>query len=79
MDGGRHWSPTKNIFLAVPTFLLLIQLNAANFAHHDIIVNLPVYALFCVLPKLPVLHGVRIFGINRTVGIDDKIDLKKAA
>ena len=77
-DASVFESPTKKIFLAVPTFMLLAQLNAAGFAKHDIAVNLPVYALFCVLPKLPLLHGVRLFGINRTVGIDDVVDAKKA-
>ena len=77
-DASVFESPTKKIFLAVPMFMLLAQLNAAGFAKHDIAVNLPVYALFCVLPKLPLLHGVRLFGINRTVGIDDVVDAKKA-
>ena len=63
----------------MPTFLLLAQLNAANFAKYDILVNLPIYAIFCFLPKLQTLDGVRLFGINRTVGIDDGVEIKSKA
>jgi len=39
-------------------------------------VNLPVYAL-CVVPKVPVMHRVRLFGINATVGIDDVVEPRR--
>ena len=75
MDGGRSWSPTKHVFLFVPTLVLLAQLNARNFDRGALVLNLPIYALFCVLPKLPAMHGVRLFGVNRTVGIDDGVEI----
>ena len=79
IDGGRTWSPTKKIFLFVPTLVLLLQLNAASFDRSALALNLPIYALFCVLPKLPFMHGVRLFGVNRTVGIDDgELDISPA-
>jgi hypothetical protein len=27
---------------------------------------------FCTVPKVPAMHRVRLFGVNTTVGIDDK-------
>lgn len=34
-------------------------------------VNVPVYILLGILPKIPSMHRVRLLGINSTPGIDD--------
>ena len=60
----------RRLLLAVPT---LLTYAACHFAAYD-----PLLCLFnatlwivAILAKLPMMNGVRIFGINRTVGIDD--------
>ncbi|CAH0378192.1 unnamed protein product [Pelagomonas calceolata] len=70
LDGGASWSATKKVFLIVPTLVLLAYLNAADFSRQatDRPYPSPSRALLCILPKLPGMHGVRILGINRTVG-----------
>ena len=74
LDGGASWSATKKVFLIVPTLVLLAYLNAADFSRHALAVHVPIYALLCILPKLPGMHRVRILGINRTVGFDESFD-----
>jgi len=61
----------RRLLLAVPT---LLTYAACHFAAYD-----PLLCLFnvtlwiiAILAKLPMMNGVRIFGINRTVGIDDE-------
>lgn len=34
-------------------------------------INAPVYVIVGILPKIPEMHRVRLFGINSTIGIDD--------
>ena len=77
LDGGASWSATKKVFLIVPTLVLLAYLNAADFSRHALAVHVPVYALLCILPKLPGMHRVRILGINRTVGFESFDDEAK--
>jgi len=31
----------------------------------------------CVIPKIPEMHRVRLFGVNSTTGIDDEIDYRR--
>ncbi|KAJ1449796.1 ORMDL family-domain-containing protein [Pelagophyceae sp. CCMP2097] len=76
IDGGAPWTTSKKILILVPTLLALLCLNASNYAPKSVLLNLPVY-LLCVVPKVPAMHGVRILGINSTVGVDDKINVKK--
>jgi len=76
IDGGRPWTAVKQIFLLVPTVMMLLALNAADYERGYMAVNLPVYAL-CVVPKVPVMHRVRLFGINATVGIDDVVEPRR--
>lgn len=77
LDGGASWSATKKVFLIVPTLVLLAQLNAADFSRNALTLHVPIYALLCILPKLPGMHKVRILGINRTVGFDSFDDETK--
>jgi hypothetical protein len=74
LDGGASWSATKKVFLIVPTLVLLAYLNAADFSRQALTIHVPIYALLCILPKLPGMHRVRILGINRTVGFDESFD-----
>jgi hypothetical protein len=77
LDGGASWSATKKVFLIVPTLVLLAYLNAADFSRQALTIHVPIYALLCILPKLPGMHRVRILGINRTVGFESFDDETK--
>ena len=44
--------------------------HVANYQFEYCAVNVGVWAII-MLPKMPFMNGVRIFGINRTTGIDD--------
>lgn len=77
IDGGRPWTPAKQVFVAIPTVFLLFALNAVNFDKMYMAVNLPLFFAFVVVPKFPQMHKVRLFGINRTVGIDDPVAVAK--
>jgi uncharacterized protein YqhQ len=42
----------------------------AKYQQEYVLVNVGVWAVV-MLPKMPFMNGVRLFGINRTIGIDD--------
>lgn len=65
----------KKVLVIVPTILCYIACHFANYDKTLSAINLVVWAI-CVIAKLDGMTGVRIFGINRTIGIDD--DLRKA-
>jgi hypothetical protein len=54
----------------VPTALAYFACQTANFQHRAAWINFAIWAI-TIIGKLPFMDGVRIFGINRTVGIDD--------
>ena len=60
----------RNLLLLVPTVLVLIASIATNYAVAFLPLNLMAWAVLCLFPKLPMMHGVRMFGINSTPGID---------
>lgn len=43
----------------------------SNYDFKYLAVNAPVYVILGILPKIPEMHRVRLFGINSTIGIDD--------
>jgi len=65
---------TKKVLVVVPTVLCYIACHASNYDWGLCAVNLVVWAV-CVVAKLEGMNGVRIWGINRTIGIDD--DMRK--
>ncbi len=60
----------RNLLLLVPTVLVLIASIATNYEVAFLPLNLMAWAVLCLFPKLPMMHGVRMFGINSTPGID---------
>jgi hypothetical protein len=54
----------------VPTALAYFACQTAHFQHRAAWINFVIWAI-TIIGKLPFMDGVRIFGINRTVGIDD--------
>jgi hypothetical protein len=63
----------RRSLLIVPTILSYIAIWMTNFEPTITFLNV---CIWCVnmLPKLSFMNGVRLFGINRTAGIDDDVD-----
>jgi ORMDL family len=61
----------RRTLLLVPTVLSYVAIWTANFDPAVAVYNLVVWSI-AVLAKMPFMNGVRIFGINRTAGIDDE-------
>lgn len=53
----------------------MLAIHYAGYRPIYIIVNLGIF-LILIIGKTPELHRVRIFGINSTPGIDNKIDYR---
>ncbi|OQS00160.1 hypothetical protein THRCLA_06180 [Thraustotheca clavata] len=70
IDDGRPWTWVKKFLILVPTALLLLASVSSNYDTKQLFINCPIWIVL-ILAKLPELHGVRLFGINGTVGIDD--------
>ena len=58
------------VLIVFPTLLMLVASYVSDYAVPELYINGPVY-LLTLVPKLPAMHQVRLFGINRTPGIDD--------
>ena len=61
---------SRDVLYVVPSLLAHASCHVAKYEYHYVLINLGVWAVV-MLPKLPFMNGVRIFGINRTCGIDD--------
>lgn len=62
----------RRILLVIPTLLTYISCLSCSFQHETCYVNI-IFWCISMLGKLPCMNGVRLFGINRTAGIDDDI------
>jgi ORMDL family len=67
----------RRTLLIVPTILCYIAICAVNFETTITMTNLCIWSI-AMLPKLYFMNGVRLFGINRTAGIDDDDDVVDA-
>eukprot|EP00816_Leptocylindrus_hargravesii_P003468 CAMPEP_0196810734 /NCGR_PEP_ID=MMETSP1362-20130617/13453_1 /TAXON_ID=163516 /ORGANISM="Leptocylindrus danicus, Strain CCMP1856" /LENGTH=211 /DNA_ID=CAMNT_0042185859 /DNA_START=107 /DNA_END=742 /DNA_ORIENTATION=+ len=77
LDGAEPaYTPKKRAAMIIPTVLCYL---ACHFADYDL--NLSMYNVscwfVCIIAKMPFMHGVRLLGINRTVGIDDDSRMRK--
>ena len=70
IDGGEPFTFTKKYLTLVPTVLLLLTLVYSDYEPAYLAWNMPIW-LFIIFPKVPMMHRVRILGINSTPGIDD--------
>jgi hypothetical protein len=66
---------TKQVLYIAPTLLCYIGCKFVNFDLWLSLINLGVWTI-CIVAKLEGMHGVRLFGWNRTIGIDD--DFRKS-
>jgi len=70
----RYSNSTKKVLFIVPTVLCYFACHFCNYDRKLSSSNLIVWAI-CIIAKMEGMNGVRIWGINRTIGIDD--DLRK--
>jgi hypothetical protein len=72
-DGARgfsgHVKRMMVMCIVFPACLCLVSLRESAYAPIGVFFNL-IFLGFCVVPKLDSMHGVRLFGINDTVGIE---------
>lgn len=76
LEATQDTSSLREALLITPTIITYAACHFANYNPSITVLNI---LLWCVvmLAKLPFMNGVRIFGINRTAGIDDDDDLRE--
>ena len=67
---GSQAKAVRQLLLLVPTALCYAACQFGEFGADLCAANLVLWSI-AMLAKMPCMNGVRIFGINRTVGIDD--------
>ena len=61
---------TKKVLMLVPTLITLLACYASDFDWNYLFINVGLF-LLCILPKIPAMHRVRLFGINSTPAVDE--------
>lgn len=70
LEGRPHTTTAKRALTIVPTLLCYAACHFSNYDYNVCVANIVLW--FATLTgKLPMMNGVRIFGINKTAGIDD--------
>ena len=64
---------SRDVLCVVPTLLAHASCHVANYEFNYVLINIGTWSVV-MLPKLPFMNGVRILGINKTVGIDDDFE-----
>jgi hypothetical protein len=70
LEATQGTKPVRQVLLIVPTVLTWAACWAAQYDTRTSLLNIVLW-LVAIAAKLPFMNGVRIFGINRTAGIDD--------
>ena len=70
LEGRDHTRVVKRALSIVPTVLCYAACQFSNYEYNVCAVNIVLWFIH-MSAKLPIMNGVRIFGINRTQGIDD--------
>jgi hypothetical protein len=73
-ENNRRFSDSKLVLLVVPTILCYLGCAFSSYDRRCSVINVVVWVI-CIIAKMPFMHGVRILGINSTVGIDDHLTL----
>ena len=64
---------SRDVLCVVPTLLAYGSCHIAKYQFEYVVINVGVWFIV-MLPKMPMMNGVRLLGINRTAGIDDGTD-----
>jgi hypothetical protein len=70
LEGRSNTVVVKRTLTIVPTLLCYAACHFSNYSGRVCLLNIVLWSIH-VVAKLPTMNGVRIFGINRTTGIDD--------
>lgn len=70
LEGRPKTLVVKRALTIVPTLLCYAACHFSNYQYDVCLFNIVLWTIH-VAAKLPIMNGVRIFGINRTTGIDD--------
>jgi hypothetical protein len=73
-ENNKRFSDSKLVLLVVPTILCYVGCAFSSYDRTCCVINVIVWVI-CIIAKMPFMHGVRILGINSTVGIDDHLML----
>jgi len=63
----------REALMVVPCILCWVACHVADYDKATCTLNV-IFWMITMLGKLPFMNGVRLFGINRTAGIDDNQD-----
>ena len=64
LDGEVLHTSNRKFLLAMPVVLFLLATHGTDYKRQPLLINLVTLSVM-VLAKLPLLHGVRILGINK--------------
>lgn len=64
IDSGKQWTSSRKFLLAAPICLAYAAMYECEWSQKITIIHFVLCAFFEVLPKLPIMMGVRLFGIN---------------
>jgi hypothetical protein len=72
----NRFTDSKLVLIMVPTCLSYAGCLFSGYDKLCCLLNIIVW-VSCIVAKMPFMHGVRLLGINRTVGIDDYAGKKR--
>jgi hypothetical protein len=64
IDNGVPWTSTRKFLIVVPMVLFLVSAHAILGDTLHLFINTAI-VIILIAPKLPELHGIRIFNINK--------------
>ena len=64
LDDGVQYTSTRKFFTAIPVVLFVLAINGSDFKKQPLGLNL-IVLLVLLIAKLPSMHKIRIFGINK--------------
>ena len=70
LEGRYQTTMAKRVLTTVPSVLCYAACHFSDYDYTVCVVNGVLWSI-AMLQKLPFMNGVRLFGINRTIGIDD--------
>jgi hypothetical protein len=76
LEGRSNIIAVKRTLYIVPTLLCYAACHFSEYSSDVCLFNVFLWSVH-VIAKLPFMNGIRIFGINRTTGIDDVPDNKQ--